>query len=69
IHPRYYVDINKPISMSNIKSWSQQATYYQSLDEYRADWHLLFNNALEYNQPGSEIYEDATHLRKVFDHN
>ncbi|KAJ7750115.1 hypothetical protein DFH07DRAFT_746429, partial [Mycena maculata] len=33
----------------------------------RADWHLLFNNAHQYNVEGSQIYEDTVYLQEVFD--
>ncbi|KAJ7926373.1 hypothetical protein B0H13DRAFT_1862406 [Mycena leptocephala] len=65
--PDYYVHIKNPISMLCIKAWSQKPTYYQTLHEYRHDWHLLFENARQYNTPGSQIYEDAEFLQKVFD--
>ncbi|KAJ7640519.1 Bromodomain-containing protein, partial [Mycena rosella] len=65
IHPRYYEQITEPISMSNIKTLSQKPTHYQTLNHYRADWHLLFDNARQYNEPGSQIYKDAEYLQKV----
>ncbi|KAJ7135485.1 P-loop containing nucleoside triphosphate hydrolase protein [Mycena crocata] len=67
VFPDYYEQIEAPISMKNIKTLCAKATHYTSIIEYRAAWHLLFANALKYNEPGSEIYEDATHLKQVFD--
>ncbi|KAJ7435656.1 Bromodomain-containing protein, partial [Mycena galericulata] len=63
----YYERIEKPISMSNIKTLSDKATHYTSITEYRADWHLMFNNARQYNREDSQVYEDAVYLQEVFD--
>ncbi|KAF8125885.1 hypothetical protein K438DRAFT_1742298, partial [Mycena galopus ATCC 62051] len=65
--PDYYEVIENPISMLRIKTWSQKPMHYQTMEEYRDDWHLLFNNARQYNMPGSPIYQDAEFLQKVFD--
>lgn len=44
-----------------------QSNHYKSLEEYRADWVLMFNNAMEFNVEGSPVYEDAVTLKvKVF---
>jgi hypothetical protein len=50
-----------------IKSLSQKAMHYTTLEEYRKAWHLLFDNARRYNIDGSQVYEDADYLQKVFD--
>ncbi|KAF8149786.1 Bromodomain-containing protein, partial [Mycena galopus ATCC 62051] len=63
--PDYYEIIKNPISMLRIKTWSQKPMHYQTMEEYRDDWHLLFNNARQYNTPGSPIYQDAEFLQKV----
>ncbi|KAJ7429455.1 P-loop containing nucleoside triphosphate hydrolase protein [Mycena galericulata] len=63
----YYERIEKPISMSNIKTLSDKATHYTSIAEYRADWHLMFSNARQYNREDSQVYEDAVYLQEVFD--
>ncbi|KAF8176222.1 P-loop containing nucleoside triphosphate hydrolase protein [Mycena galopus ATCC 62051] len=66
--PDYYVLIREPISMSMIKSLSQKLTHYTTLTEYRAAWHLMFDNARQYNIEGSQVYKDADYLQTVFDH-
>ncbi|KAK7030656.1 p-loop containing nucleoside triphosphate hydrolase protein [Favolaschia claudopus] len=66
-YPLYYAVIKNPISMLRIKTWSQKPTHYETLKEYRDDWHLLFNNARAFNMPDSQIYQDAEYLQKVFD--
>ncbi|KAJ6613186.1 P-loop containing nucleoside triphosphate hydrolase protein [Mycena sp. CBHHK59/15] len=65
--PDYYQLILEPISMTMIKSLSQKATHYTTLEEYRKAWHLMFDNARRYNIDGSQVYEDADYLQKVFD--
>ncbi|KAJ6475103.1 P-loop containing nucleoside triphosphate hydrolase protein [Mycena vitilis] len=65
--PDYQVLIKEPISMSMISKLSKKATHYTSLAEYRAAWHLMFDNARQYNRDGSEVFEDANRLQKVFD--
>ncbi|KAJ7430798.1 Bromodomain-containing protein, partial [Mycena galericulata] len=61
----YYERIEKPISMSNIKTLSDKATHYTSITEYRADWHLMFSNARQYNREDSQVYEDAVDLQEI----
>ncbi|KAJ7175485.1 hypothetical protein C8R46DRAFT_1030541 [Mycena filopes] len=63
-YPDYYQIIPNPISMSRIRVWVQKPL---TLAQYRDDWHLLFQNARDYNVPGSRVYEDANFLQKVFD--
>ncbi|KAJ7663706.1 Bromodomain-containing protein, partial [Mycena polygramma] len=64
-YPDYYELIEKPISMLRIQAWAARPLHYQTLAEYQADWHLLFDNARRYNTPGSQIYRDADLLQKV----
>ncbi|KAJ7448404.1 P-loop containing nucleoside triphosphate hydrolase protein [Mycena latifolia] len=56
------------VSIKNIKSYSQKSTHYDTLEEYKADWHRLFDNARKYNMPGSQICLDADYLQSIFDH-
>ncbi|KAJ6492500.1 hypothetical protein C8R47DRAFT_1270734 [Mycena vitilis] len=65
--PDYNVLIKEPISMSMIKKMAKKPTHFTTLGEYRAAWHLMFDNARQYNADGSQVYEDAEHLQKVFD--
>lgn len=69
VFPDYYELIKEPISMKNIQKLSQKATHYTGLTEYRNAWHLMFDNARQYNIDGSVVYEDAEYLQKVFDRN
>ncbi|KAJ7022235.1 Bromodomain-containing protein, partial [Mycena alexandri] len=63
-YPDYYQLIPNPISMLRIQAWSQKPMHYQTLAQYRADWHLLFQNARDYNMPGSRVFMDADFLQK-----
>jgi hypothetical protein len=65
-YPDYYTLILKPISIANIQKFVR-GDRYQSLGEYIAAWHQMFGNAREYNVEGSDIYEDANELEKLFD--
>ncbi|THU77689.1 Bromodomain-containing protein, partial [Dendrothele bispora CBS 962.96] len=65
----YYEVIKNPISMAHIRQImnASAAKTYSSLEQFRDDWHLMFQNACTYNQDDSQIYEDAIELRAVFD--
>ena len=56
--PDYYMLIQKPICMDQIKKKINKEEY-QSLREYREDIRLLCNNARTYNEDGSMLYQDA----------
>ena len=38
---------------------------YRTEDDYLADMKLMFSNCRQYNEEGSDIYEDANVLEKV----
>ncbi|KAG8857512.1 hypothetical protein FRB91_011255 [Serendipita sp. 411] len=65
-YPDYYLHIQQPIAISTIRK-RVSGTYYRSVSQFKADWHLMFNNARTYNQEGSIVYEDANEMQKVFD--
>lgn len=65
-YPDYYLHILNPIAISTIRK-RVGGTYYRSVATFKADWHLMFNNARIYNQEGSIVYEDANQMQKVFD--
>ncbi|KAJ7845680.1 hypothetical protein B0H13DRAFT_1494592, partial [Mycena leptocephala] len=56
--PTYYQIIKYPMSIAKIKQFSH-TKLVQSTTEYAALWHILFQNAQEFNLEGSQIYEDA----------
>lgn len=37
--------------------------YYRSLDQFKDDFMLMFNNARIFNQEGSDVYEDANKMQ------
>lgn len=62
-YPDYYQTIENPISLANVRKRTKRKEY-RTLDEFVSDMKLIFKNAQDYNEPGSEIYEDATFLRQ-----
>lgn len=65
-YPDYYLHILQPIAISTIRK-RVSGVYYKNIPQFRADWHLMFNNARLYNQEGSIVYDDANAMQKVFD--
>lgn len=65
-YPDYYQHIQQPIAISLIRK-RISGTYYKSVEQFKNDWYLMFNNARLYNTEGSEVYEDANEMQKVFD--
>ncbi|KAL7751099.1 hypothetical protein RI367_003679 [Sorochytrium milnesiophthora] len=64
LYPDYYEVIKQPISMREIKSKIEKHAY-NSLELLRGDFNLMFSNCKRYNQPGSEVYEDANRLSTI----
>jgi len=60
-YPDYYQLITNPISLHQIKSRN-----YNTGLELRADYGLMFSNAMTYNEPLSQVYQDALTLQKKF---
>jgi Bromodomain len=52
----YYDLIKKPMDVKTILSRTKKAEY-SSLDEYEADWKLIFSNACTYNTQDSLVYQ------------
>jgi ATP-dependent helicase STH1/SNF2 len=65
-YPDYYHHIHRPIAISIIRK-RVSGTYYKSVEQFKTDWHLMFDNARIYNTEGSIVYEDANQMQKVFD--
>jgi len=63
MYPDYYELIKNPIDMKKIKD-KIEAFDYTDVDQYSADFNLMYNNAQEYNQEGSQIFNDAVTLQK-----
>lgn len=60
-YPEYFVEIKEPIALDSIKKKAKRKKY-QSLEQFMKDLDLLFKNAMQFNQDGSEIYQDAKSL-------
>ncbi len=58
IYQDYYQLIQRPIALDDIKK-RLDTNAYHSTEAVRADFELLFNNALEYNMKDSIIWKDA----------
>ncbi|OZJ01737.1 hypothetical protein BZG36_05117 [Bifiguratus adelaidae] len=65
IYPLYYTMIRNPIAMDIIKR-RIHSPYYQTVQQFKSDWDLMFNNARTFNQEGSLVYEDANEMQRVF---
>lgn len=66
MYPDYYTVIETPISIANIGTNIKQGKVYQSVAQYSCDWDLMFENARQYNEDRSMIYEDSYTLQRVF---
>ncbi|XP_063701796.1 protein polybromo-1-like isoform X2 [Culicoides brevitarsis] len=65
LYPDYYSIIEKPIDLKIIATKIQNQDY-ETIDEMEEDLLLMVKNACLYNEPGSQIYEDAKALRRIF---
>ncbi|KZO99691.1 hypothetical protein CALVIDRAFT_476757 [Calocera viscosa TUFC12733] len=65
-YPEYYTVILNPIAMSNIRR-KLNSNLYKTVQEFRADWSLMWNNARTFNAEDSLVYADSVVLEKVFD--
>ena len=63
--PLYYEIITNPIDLHDIGSRAR-GRKYASLEEFAADLNLMVANAHKFNQPGSQVYLDATRISKAF---
>ncbi|KAL7274633.1 transcriptional regulator [Rhizina undulata] len=66
IFPDYYHIIKQPISFNEIKKRMRNGDY-MDLDQFQADFKLMFNNARTYNEEGSIVYEDANAMDAEFE--
>lgn len=63
--PDYYQLIEHPMDVKTIEA-KVKKDEYKELADLKADVELMFNNAKDYNMPGSEIYKDAVALQVDF---
>lgn len=65
-YPDYYQLIERPIALSTLRK-RINAGGYKTVTEFQDDFKLMFNNARQYNQEGSWVYNDAEEMERVFD--
>ncbi|CAG0881534.1 unnamed protein product [Darwinula stevensoni] len=63
-YPSYYRVIENPVDLKRI-AMKIQGKEYASLAEMEKDLQLMVKNACTFNQPGSQIFNDAKTLKKV----
>ncbi|KAL0978139.1 hypothetical protein UPYG_G00166640 [Umbra pygmaea] len=64
-YPDYYAVIKEPIDLRTIAQ-RIQIGYYRSVSTMAKDIDLLAKNAKTYNEPGSQVFQDANTIKKVF---
>lgn len=65
-YPDYYEVITNPIDMKSIRDRIENDRY-KNTNELVKDFKQLFSNAREYNEPDSQIYEDADNLQALLE--
>lgn len=60
-YPDYYKLIKKPTSISDVRAWVENETDHD-WDSLAREVRLIWDNAKEYNQEGSDIYIMAEKL-------
>ncbi|KAH8679818.1 Bromodomain-containing protein-like protein [Tricladium varicosporioides] len=63
-YPDYYKAIIMPISLDTIKGQLEEG-FFKNMTQLESHFKRMISNAKEYNQKGSEIYDDAERLRKA----
>ncbi|GAA6031503.1 hypothetical protein JCM8097_006487 [Rhodosporidiobolus ruineniae] len=66
-YPDYYLLIQRPISLKEIKKKVNNGTYPDT-NAFAQDIFLMLGNAMTYNEEGSIVYADAVLLRDTFNH-
>jgi len=61
-YPLYYQIIKNPIAMDTIKK-RIKGVHYKTIQQFKDDWYLMFNNARTFNEEGSQIYNDANKMQ------
>nr|XP_033782108.1 protein polybromo-1 isoform X1 [Geotrypetes seraphini] len=64
-YPDYYAIIKEPIDLKTI-AHRIQTGHYKSVSAMGKDIDLLAKNAKTYNEPGSQVFKDATTIKKLF---
>lgn len=61
--PDYYAAIRAPMALDTIKKKHKRKKYH-TVDQVLQDLELMFENAKQYNEEDSEVYQDAVELAK-----
>lgn len=61
--PDYYAAIRNPMALDTIKK-KHKRKKYQTVDQVLQDLELMFENAKQFNEEGSEVFQDAVELAK-----
>lgn len=64
IYPDYYDIIQNPIDMNTIEH-NIRTDRYATVEDVVSDYRLMFSNCRQYNEEGSNIYEDANTLERA----
>ena len=64
-NPRYFMVIKEPMDLRTLKHKLMDGGY-PSLQEYKRDFRLIIDNALQWHEPDSEIAKDARALNAKF---
>ncbi|KAI8930329.1 hypothetical protein BC831DRAFT_546952 [Entophlyctis helioformis] len=64
-YPDYYEMIERPIAFDKVQT-KVDASRYSTMDAFKKDVSLIFRNCQRYNQPESQIYQDAAELEAAF---
>uniref|UniRef100_A0AC35U168 SNF2-family ATP dependent chromatin remodeling factor snf21 n=1 Tax=Rhabditophanes sp. KR3021 TaxID=114890 RepID=A0AC35U168_9BILA len=63
--PHYYEMIEKPMDFNKIKKRIKDGRYLE-IEDLKDDVQLIWENAMQYNMEGSEIYENANLLKNAW---
>jgi hypothetical protein len=63
-YPDYYILINRPIALANMKA-KIDSDQYRCLGELEKDIRLMCSNARDYNEEESEIYNNVTLIEQL----
>ena len=63
--PSYYEIVTDPIDMLRIQQ-KLKMDEYTNMEELKADFELLFKNALSYYKKGTQEFKDATEMGELF---
>ena len=63
--PQYYEVVSDPIDMLRIQQ-KLKTEEYSGMEDLKADFQLLFANALSYYKRGTAEFKDATELKGLF---